>query len=141
MTDSYTHTDGSRECRPVDPQPSDLFDGTPAAPPQPVPPQRWSADMRDTFDRLTRNPAALLMVNAMRLEQVTLHQRTDATDAEEQWKDLFNRMQRRIDDARDLLINGGPAQRETAIRKLTIAAAMQLAMIDKAMLEGKDNAE
>lgn len=136
MADNYTHADGSRECRPVEAQPpDDLFAGTEAAPPRTVGPDDWTPEMRATMDRLARNPVALLMVNALRLEQVTLHQRTDASDAAEDWRKMFNRMQRRIDDTRDLLVNGGPAQRDAAIRKLAIAAAMQLAMIDKANLE------
>lgn len=188
MTDQYTHADGSRECRPLEPyidlRPANcrfrlqaegkvyprsgcnacgaeaakglgmrcsrvaptppatsLFtdDQAPAiAPPTPKPP--FTPEQQETLDRLARNPAALLLVNAARLQAVTKHGHTDTSDAELSMLAMPNKARSWIGDANEALRDERlqPSERRAiAIRKYTNAIALLLAQIDKLTLESE----
>lgn len=142
MTDQYTHADGSRECRPVGTDPNaSLFtdDQAPTiAPPTPKPP--FTAEQQETLDRLARNPAALLLVNAARSQAVTKHGHTDASDAELSMLAMPNKARNWIGDANEALRDErlNPHERRAiALRKYSNAVALLLAQIDKLTLESK----
>jgi hypothetical protein len=136
MTDQYTHADGSRECRPVEPHSDSLFteaEGPPTPKSAPSTPEQQA-----TLDRLARQPTALLLVKAARLEAVTKYGHTDVSDSQRSMLAMPNKARDWIGDANEALRDHRmpEAQRiEVATRKYAKAAALLLSQIDRLYLE------
>ena len=115
------------------PQPeasTDLFDGTPAAPPRVKQRHELNSAQQATLDRLMRHPAALLDVNKLRMEQVTKHGHSDESDAEERLINMIGRSRERLTHAMEYCGRSEATNFDYIRRKLAISAALSMAAMD-----------
>jgi hypothetical protein len=109
---------------------TDLFDGTPAAPPRVKQRHELNSAQQATLDRLMRHPAALLDVNKLRMEQVTKHGHSDESDAEERLINMIGRSRERLTHAMEYCGRNEATNFDYIRRKLAISAALSMAAMD-----------
>lgn len=127
---------------------ADLFDGTEAAPPRVRERHELNSAQQATLDRLMTQPASLLTVNALRIEQVTKHGHSDESDAVTSIVQMLRHTRERFDDAIEYAQNARScadrSRRKACLaaahRKAAIAAAMALANMDRLQFEMENEA-